>query len=203
MDINILQGERSMARDNISLGKFTLTGILPALRGLPQIEVSFDIDANGILHVNAKDKKTGKEQSMQVVAPNKMARDEIDKKVHDAEEYASQDKDILEKVQTKNDAEALIYTTEKMLKDNSDKVPKDIAEKVTKSKDELSEAAQKGRHLRDQAEVRRTKERPSGDRFKRIRPGPAGSRTFRFRSTPGPEGPENPDVSADANSEGQ
>jgi molecular chaperone DnaK len=141
--INILQGERPMAKDNVSLGSFMLTGILPAPRGVPQIEVSFDIDANGILHVNAKDKKTGKEQGMQVVAPNKMARDDIDKKVRDSEEYAAQDKEELEKVQTRNDAESLVYTTDKILKENKEKIPKDIAERVGKVNDELRVALDK------------------------------------------------------------
>jgi len=143
VDINILQGERSLAKDNVSLGKFTLTGVLPAPRGLPQIEVTFDIDANGILHVTAKDKKTGKEQSIQVVAPNKMARDNIDKKVKEAEEYASQDKEELERIQTRNDAESLVYTTEKTLKDYKDKIPADVSEKITKVKDELKAALEK------------------------------------------------------------
>lgn len=137
VDINILQGERPMARENVNLGKFTLTGILPAPRGMPQIEVTFDIDANGILHVSAKDKKTGKEQSMQVVAPNKMARENIDVKIKEAEEYAAQDKTELEKAQDRNDAESLLYMTEKTLKENSDKIPKDVSEKITKVKDEL------------------------------------------------------------------
>ncbi len=143
VDIHILQGERPMAKDNVSLGKFTLTGILPAPRGMAQIEVTFDIDANGILHVSAKDKKTGKEQNMQVVAPNKMARDEIDKKMKDAEEYAAQDKEEFEKVQTKNDAESLVYTTDKTLREYKDKVPSDIANKVNKVKDELQAALDK------------------------------------------------------------
>lgn len=137
VDINILQGERPMARENVNLGKFTLTGILPAPRGMPQIEVTFDIDANGILHVSAKDKKTGKEQSMQVIAPNKMARENIDVKIKEAEEYAAQDKTELEKAQNRNDAESLIYTTEKTLKENSDKIPKDVSERIMKVKDEL------------------------------------------------------------------
>jgi molecular chaperone DnaK len=141
--INILQGERPMAKDNMSLGSFTLTGILPAPRGLPQIEVSFDIDANGILHVNAKDKKTGKEQGMQVVAPNKMAREDIDQKVRDSEEYAAQDKEELERVQTRNDAESLAYTTDKMLKENKEKIPKEVFARVEKVKSELDEALKK------------------------------------------------------------
>ncbi len=143
VDIHILQGERPMARDNILLGNFQLTGLLPAPRGVPQIEVSFDIDANGILHVNAKDKKTGKEQSMQIVAPNKMARGDIDRKVQEAEQYSQQDKEELEKTQAINDAESLVYTTEKTLKDYKDKVPKDVADRINKVKDELKEGLKK------------------------------------------------------------
>ncbi len=150
VDIVILQGERPMAKDNVSLGKFSLTGILPAPRGVPQIEVTFDIDANGILHVNAQDKKTGKEQSMQVVAPNKMSRGDIDKKVKEAEEYASQDKEELERVQVRNEAESMVYTTEKTLKDNKDKIPGEVAERVEQAKNELSDALNKN----DAAEIK-------------------------------------------------
>ncbi|MDE1854963.1 MAG: molecular chaperone DnaK [Candidatus Micrarchaeota archaeon] len=143
VDINILQGERPMARDNVSLGKFTLTGVLPAPRGLPQIDVTFDIDANGILHVNAKDKKTGKEQGMQVVAPNKMAREDIDQKVKEAEDYATQDKEELEKTQTKNDAETLVYSAGKLLKENKEKISKEMYEKADKARAELQESLDK------------------------------------------------------------
>ena len=148
VDINILQGERPMAKDNVSLGRFTLTGILPAPRGMPQIEVTFDIDANGILHVTAKDKKTGKEQGIQVVAPNKMSREEIEKKVKEAEAYASQDKEELEKVQTKNDAETLVYSAEKLLKENKDKIPKETYEKADRAKSELQDALDKDDYSR-------------------------------------------------------
>ena len=130
VDVHILQGERAMARDNVPLGNFTLTGIPPAPRGVPQVEVTFDIDANGIIHVTAKDKASGKEQGMQVTAPNKMSRDEIDKKVGDAEQFAAQDKTELELAQTKNEGETLVYTTKKTMKEFSGKVPKDIADKV-------------------------------------------------------------------------
>ncbi len=144
VDINILQGERPMAKDNISLGKFLLTGILPAPRGTPQIEVTFDIDANGILHVNAKDTKTGKQQGMQVVAPNKMAREDIDQKVKEAEEYATQDKEELERAQTRNDAETLVYSAEKILKENKDKIPKEMYKKADDARTELQKALEKG-----------------------------------------------------------
>ncbi|MGC8662575.1 MAG: molecular chaperone DnaK [Candidatus Micrarchaeia archaeon] len=143
VDIQILQGERALAKDNISLGKFTLMGIPPAPRGVPQIEVTFDIDANGILHVTAKDKATGKEQSMQVVAPNKMSREEIEEKTKDAEKYAQEDMKIREFIETKNTAESLIYTAERTLKDSDNKVSKETKDMVEKAKSELQDAIKK------------------------------------------------------------
>jgi len=143
VDIHVLQGERALAKDNISLGRFTLTGIPPAPRGVPQIEVTFDIDANGILHVTAKDKATGKEQSMKIVAPNKMSREEIEQKMKEAEKYAEEDKKIREFIELKNTAESLIYTAERTLKDSKDKISKDTADEVEKAKNELQEAIKK------------------------------------------------------------
>lgn len=140
VDIHILQGERPLAKDNVELGKFELTGLPPARRGTPQIEVTYDIDANGILHVGAKDKATGKEQSMQVIAPNKMSKDDLEKKVKEAEQYAEEDKKTLENIQAKNEAESLVYTTDRTLKDYKDKVPKEIYDKIESSKNELQEA---------------------------------------------------------------
>jgi molecular chaperone DnaK len=140
VEILVLQGERSMSKDNVKLGSFTLTGIAPAPRGLPQVEVTFDIDANGILHVNAKDKATGKEQSLRIVAPNKMAKDDIEKKVKEAEAYAFQDKEALEKVQTMNDAETMVYTTDKTLAEFKDKVPHEVKEKVEAARNELKKS---------------------------------------------------------------
>ncbi len=143
VDIHITQGERALSRDNVDLGRFTLTGIPPARRGIPQIEVTFDIDSNGILHVTAKDIKTGKSQGMDIVAPHKMSKDDIEKKMEDAKQFEEQDKKIMEQVELKNGAESLIYTTERSLEEYKDKVPKDVAEKITKAKDELSEAVKK------------------------------------------------------------
>ena len=139
VDIHILQGERKLAKDNVELGRFQLTGIPPAPRGVPQVEVTFDIDANGIIHVTAKDKATGKEQKMQVVAKNKMSREEIEKKVKEAEEFAEKDKEILEKIEIKNNAESLSYSTEKTLKDYKDKIPKELYEQIDKANVELKE----------------------------------------------------------------
>ncbi len=140
VDIHVLQGERPMAYDNVSLGRFTLVGIPPAPRGIPQIEVTFDIDANGILHVTAKDLGTGKEQSMRITAPLKMASDEIDQKVKEAERYAEEDRKKKEKVELQNQADSLIYTTEKTLSDLGDKVSADQRERVQKAIENTREA---------------------------------------------------------------
>ncbi len=140
--IRVLQGERQMANDNIELGRFDLVGIPPAPRGVPQIEVTFDIDANGIVHVSAKDKGTGKEQSIKISAPNKLSDEDIDKMVKDAEKFAEEDKKKKEMVELKNQAETLAYSTEKSLKDYGDKISadekKDIEEKLKALKEVLS-----------------------------------------------------------------
>jgi len=118
----VLQGEREMAAYNKTLGRFQLTGIAPAPRGVPQIEVTFDIDANGIVHVSAKDKGTGKEQSIAITASSNMSEDEIKKAVDEAEQFAAEDKKRKEEVETFNQADSLIYQTEKTIKDLSDKL---------------------------------------------------------------------------------
>ncbi|RKX23858.1 MAG: molecular chaperone DnaK [Candidatus Zixiibacteriota bacterium] len=132
--IRVLQGERAMANDNVELGRFDLIGIPPAPRGVPQIEVSFDVDADGILHVSAKDLGTGKEQSIRITAPNKLSKEEIERMIQEAQKYASEDERRLKLVEMRNKAENLIYTTEKTLKDLGDKIPenerKDIEEKI-------------------------------------------------------------------------
>ncbi|MCX5657448.1 MAG: molecular chaperone DnaK [Candidatus Omnitrophica bacterium] len=120
--VRVLQGERQMADDNVELGRFDLIGIPPAPRGVPKVEVSFDIDSNGIVHVSAKDMGTGKEQSMRITAPKKLSKDEIDKMVHDAEKFADADKKRKEEIEVINQADTLAYATEKSLKDFGDKV---------------------------------------------------------------------------------
>ncbi len=120
--IRVLQGERPMANDNVELGRFDLVGIPLAPRGMPQIEVAFDIDANGIVHVSAKDLGTGKEQSIRIIAPKKLSKEEIDKMVQEAEKFAAQDARKKEEVETINHADSLVYTTEKSLKDYGDKI---------------------------------------------------------------------------------
>ena len=183
VDIHIMQGERKMAKDNIELGQFQLTGIPPAARGTPQIEVTFDIDANGIIHVTARDKATGKEQSMQVTARNKMSREDIDKKIKEAEANAEQDRENFEKVQARNDAESLVYNTEKTLKDYKDKIPKDVNEKVEKAKDALKKALEKqdnDREIREKTEA-------LSDVLKEI-----GSSMYQGGSQPGGDGQPGP-----------
>jgi molecular chaperone DnaK len=140
VDIHILQGERPMAKDNVSLGKFTLVGIPPAPRGVPQVEVTYDIDANGILHVSAKDKATGKEQSMRVTAPLKMSDDEIKAKMSEADEYAEKDKQELELAQAKNEAESMIYIADKTVSELKDKLSKDQFDKISAAKKKLEDA---------------------------------------------------------------
>ncbi|MFH0827647.1 MAG: molecular chaperone DnaK, partial [Candidatus Omnitrophota bacterium] len=120
--IRVLQGERQMADDNVELGRFDLVGIPPAPRGIPQIEVAFDIDANGLVHVSAKDLGTGKEQSIRITAPKKLSKEEIEKMVKDAEKFAAEDVKKKEEVEVVNQADALAYSTEKALKDYGDKV---------------------------------------------------------------------------------
>ncbi len=143
VDIHVVQGERALAKDNVDLGKFTLTGIPPARRGVPQIEVTFDIDSNGILHVNAKDKATGKSQGMDIVAPNKMAKGDIDKKMEEAKQYEEQDTKIRDQVELKNTAESLVYTTERSLEEYKGKVPKEVVDKINTAKADLQEALKK------------------------------------------------------------
>ncbi|NCD19491.1 MAG: molecular chaperone DnaK [Actinobacteria bacterium] len=138
--IQVYQGEREFARDNKPLGTFELTGIAPAPRGLPQIEVTFDIDANGIVHVSAKDRGTGKEQSMTITGGSALPKDDIDRMVKEAEAHAAEDKKRREEAETRNQAENLAYSTEKVLKDNADKIPADVASEVSESVENLKSA---------------------------------------------------------------
>ncbi|MEA2097650.1 MAG: molecular chaperone DnaK [Patescibacteria group bacterium] len=162
VEINVLQGEREMAVDNKSLGRFMLDGIPPSPRGVPQVEVAFDIDANGILNVKAKDKATNKEQSIRIEASSGLSKEEIDKMQKDAEVHAEEDKKKKEKIEVKNNADALVYTTEKLLRDAKDKIKEedkkaiessiealkkvketDDTEAIKKASEELSQEAQK------------------------------------------------------------
>lgn len=142
VDIHVLQGEREMASDNTTLGRFQLDGIAPAPRGIPQIEVTFDIDANGIVNVSAKDKGTGREQHITITASNKLSDDEIEKKVKEAEMHAEEDKKRKEVIEARNNAESMVYQTEKSLKDLGDKVTADekreIEDKIADAKNAIA-----------------------------------------------------------------
>jgi molecular chaperone DnaK len=140
VDIHVLQGERQMAADNISLGRFQLTGIPPAPRGIPQIEVTFDIDANGIVNVSAKDKGTGKEQKITITASTNLSEDEIEKKVKEAEMFAEEDKKKKEAIEIKNNADNMIYQTEKSLNELGEKLSKEEKDAVISKKDDLKKA---------------------------------------------------------------
>jgi molecular chaperone DnaK len=140
VEIHVLQGERKMAGDNKSIGKFHLDGIPPAPRGMPQIEVTFDLDANGILKVSAKDLGTGKEQKITITASSGLSKDEVEKMVKDAEAHAGEDAKRREAVDTKNRGEAMVYETEKFLKDNAEKIPSDKKMKVENAVETLKTA---------------------------------------------------------------
>jgi len=137
VEIHVLQGEREMAADNKSLGRFILSGIPPAPRGIPQVEVTFDLDANGILNVKAKDKASGQEQSITITASSGLSKDEVEKMRKEAEAHADEDKKRRDLVEVKNNADSMIYQTEKVIKDNADKVPADIKSSVEAKLDDL------------------------------------------------------------------
>ncbi len=140
VDIHVMQGEREMAADNTTLGRFQLTGIPPAPRGIPQIEVTFDIDANGIVNVSAKDMGTGKEQSITITSSTKLSEDEINAKVKEAEQYAEQDKKRKEEIEIRNRAETLVYETEKNVKELENSLSEEEKNDINAAKDELSKA---------------------------------------------------------------
>jgi len=137
VQIQVYQGERELASANKRLGTFELTGLPPAPRGVPQIEVTFDIDANGIVHVTAKDLGTGKEQSMQITGGSALSKDEIDKMMRDAEAHADEDRQRREEVEIRNTGESLVYSTEKFIKENEDKLPEDTRGEVESALAEL------------------------------------------------------------------
>ena len=144
VEVNVLQGEREFARDNKSLGVFHLDGIAPAPRGVPQIEVTFDIDANGIVKVSAKDLGTGKEQNITITASTNMSKEDIDKAVKEAEQFAADDKKKREEVDIRNGADQMVFQTEKMLKENGDKLPADVKSDAEAKLADLRTAVQSG-----------------------------------------------------------
>ncbi len=139
VEVHVLQGERPMARDNRTLGKFHLTGIPPAPRGVPQIEVTFDIDANGILNVGAKDKATSKEQNITITASSGLSEAEIQKMVNEAESHEAEDKERKEAIEARNQLDSLVYGTRKLIEENADKIPD--TEKL-RAEEELKSAQQ-------------------------------------------------------------
>ena len=149
VSIHVLQGERSMAQDNRTLGRFDLTDIPPAPRGIPQIEVTFDIDANGILHVSAKDKGTGKEQSIKIERTGSLNEEEIDRMVKDAEAHAEEDKNKKESITSKNELDTLIFSTEKSLKEYGDKISDDEKKTIEKAIQEAKDKLAKGTSKED------------------------------------------------------
>jgi molecular chaperone DnaK len=138
--IQVYQGERDFAKDNKSLGNFELTGLPPAPRGVPQIEVAFDIDANGIVHVNAKDLATGKEQSMQITGGSALGKDDIDRMVREAEAHAEEDRKRREAVELRNEADNLVFRTEKLISENADKITDDVKQPVEEAIAEVKSA---------------------------------------------------------------
>ncbi len=175
VQIQVFQGEREIAAYNKKLGMFELTGIAPAPRGVPQIEVTFDIDANGIVHVNAKDTATGKEQGMTITGGSALPRDDIDRMVKDAEAHAEEDKRRREEAEVRNQAETLVYQTEKFVKENDEKVPADIKDKRQRRDQGRERGAQGHRHQRDQVRGREAVHRGPGDRAGHLRPAVAAS----------------------------
>jgi len=141
VEVHVLQGEREMARDNRTLGRFHLDGIPPAPRGMPQIEVTFDLDANGILNVKAQDKGTGREQSVTITASSTLAKDEVERMVKEAEVHASEDRAKREEVELRNQADHMIHQAEKVMKDNEEKIPADVKAEVTAKLESLKTAA--------------------------------------------------------------
>ena len=146
VEIHVLQGERPMATDNRTLGRFHLDGIPPAPRGIPQIEVTFDIDANGMLHVSAKDKATNKEQSIRITSSSGLTKEEIEKMKTDAQSHATEDKRRKEEIETKNQADNLVFQTRKQLKELGDKMPSEVKAKVESAANALDEAIKSGNH---------------------------------------------------------
>ncbi len=141
VEVHILQGERDMARDNRTLGRFHLDGIAPAPRGMPQIEVTYDIDANGILNVKAQDKGTGREQSVTITASSTLSKDEVERMVKEAEAHSSEDRAKREEVELRNQADHMIHQAEKIIKDNEEKIPDDVKSEVTGKLESLKSAA--------------------------------------------------------------
>ena len=155
VEVHVLQGEREMAADNKTLGRFQLSGIPAAPRGVPQIEVTFDIDANGIVHVSAKDMATGNEQQVSITASTNLTDEEIDKAVKDAEAHASEDKKRKEEIETRNNAESLVYNSQKTLDELGDKISAEEKSKVEAEIANVNKALEGNRCRRNQKSYRK------------------------------------------------
>ncbi|HEY8761674.1 MAG TPA: Hsp70 family protein, partial [Candidatus Dormibacteraeota bacterium] len=141
VEVHVLQGERELARDNRTLGRFHLDGIAPAPRGMPQIEVTFDIDANGILNVKAQDKGTGREQSVTITASSTLSKEEVERLVKEAEANSAEDRRKREEVETRNQADQMVYQAEKVIKENESKIPAELKTEVEAKLSAVREAA--------------------------------------------------------------
>jgi molecular chaperone DnaK len=144
VEVHVLQGEREFARDNRTLGRFNLDGIPPAPRGMPQIEVTFDIDANGILNVKAQDKATGREQSVTISASSTLSKDEVQRLVKEAESHAAEDRAKREEVELRNQADQMVYQAEKVLKENQERIPAEVKSEVESKMEALKTASKSG-----------------------------------------------------------
>ncbi len=196
VEIKVLQGERPLSRDNKNLGTFHLDGIPPAPRGTPQIEVTFDIDANGILHVSAKDLGTGKEQKISITGSSGLSKEEVEKMQRDAETHAEEDKKAKEAIEIKNNADTLAYQCEKQLKDLGDKVPEDKTEAGRRGDQSGARSDRRQRHRRDEEDLRRLAEQVPGNQR---RPLQAGRRQCRVpRPVPKPAGVPSPQAEPQA-----
>ena len=182
VEINVLQGEREFARDNKSLGVFHLDGIAPAPRGVPQIEVTFDIDANGIVKVSAKDLGTGKEQNITITASTNMSKDDIDKAVKEAEQFAADDKKKREEVDIRNGADQMVFQTEKMLKENGDKLPADVKSEAEAKLADLKTAVQSG-----STDDIKAKQEALSQVFEKMYQAAAAAQQAAARAQPGPD----------------
>jgi molecular chaperone DnaK len=153
VEIHVLQGEREMARDNRTLGKFTLTGLPPSPRGVPQIEVSFDIDANGILNVSAKDLATNKQQAITITSSSGLSEDEIDQMVKDAEQHSDDDKKKKDSIENRNKLDQLAYALEKLVKENKEKIPEGMTSEVDEAVQKAKDAVKSEDDVRILAEI--------------------------------------------------
>ncbi len=190
VEIHVLQGERELARDNRTLGRFHLVGIPPAPRGIPQIEVTFDIDANGILNVSARDLATGKEQAITITASSGLTKEEIDRMIKESERFAEEDKKRREEIELRNQLDSMIYTTEKMLNENRGKVPvaeiKPIEDAIAEGKEALK-SGDSSRTKRAMEQLTRASHRMAEVMYKEAQTRQQAERTEGKRTEP-PEG---------------